>query len=170
MKDKLKGMLAVVLSAACILSVMPLTGFAAEETTTQTVTEVETTTASPESTVPETTVPEEVETTLPETDADTDVKEYGITYYLSDKEQYGNEKKFAEGETIVHPEEPKKEGFKFAGWILGEENGKAIPVPQKRPSNDLKAYASWEIMSYNISFTIDGVTTVKNALYGSNIS
>lgn len=205
MKNKLKGLLAVVLSMACILSVTPLTGFAAEETTTQTVTEVETTVA-PETTVPEettvpgTTVPEEgettvpgttepensettapgttepenTETTAPETDeenkGETEAIKYGITYYLSEKEQYGSEQKYAVGDTIVHPEEPKKTGFRFAGWILGEENGKAIPVPEKMPSNDLKAFASWEVMSYNISYTVDGETTVKSALYGSDMS
>lgn len=174
MKNKLKGLLAVVLSAACILTVMPLSGFAAEETTTESVTSVETT-VTPETTVPEgteTTVPE---TTLPEDNGESDkgeteAKEYGITYYLSEKEQYGEEKKFAVGSTIVHPEDPEKEGFKFAGWILGEENGKAIPVPEKMPSNDLKAYASWEINSYKISYTVDGVTNVETALFGSNIA
>lgn len=174
MKNKLKGLLAVVLSMACILSVTPLTGFAADETTTQAVTEVETTVAE-ETTVPETNLPEEVETTLPEADDDkndseTEAEEFGITYYLSEKEQYGSEKKYAVGETIVHPEEPEKEGFRFAGWILGEENGKVISVPEKMPSNDLKAYASWEVMSFSISFTVDGVTTAKSALFGSDIA
>ncbi|MBR3819952.1 MAG: InlB B-repeat-containing protein [Clostridia bacterium] len=179
MKNKLKGMLAVVLSAACILTVMPLSGFAAEETTTDSNNSVETTvnaettvpaeteTTNPENsetTAPETTIPEDTETTAPET------KEYSITYYLSEKEQYGEEKKFAVGSTIVHPEAPKKEGFKFAGWILGEENGKVIPVPEKMPSDDLKAYASWEVNSYNISYTVDGVTNVKTALFGSDIA
>ena len=193
MKNKLKGLLAVVLSMACILSVTPLSGFAAEETTVQTVTTTvpETTvTEETETTLPETTVPSETETTLPETtkpeSSETTVpgtakpdntettkpaeKEYSVTYYLNEKEQYGSEKKYSVGETIVHPEEPKKDGFKFAGWILGEENGKAIPVPEKMPSNDLKAYASWEIMSYNISYIVDGETIAKKALYGSDIA
>ncbi len=162
MKNKLKGLLAVILSAACILTVMPLSGFAANETTTE-----------PESTVTAT-VPNEVETTVPVTDNDTDketeAKEFGITYYLGENEQYGETKKFAVGSTIIHPEEPEKEGFKFAGWILGEEDGKAIPVPSTMPENDLKAYASWEIMSYKISYTVDGVTTVKEAVFGSDIA
>ena len=182
MKNKLKGLLAVILSMACILSVMPLSGFAAEETTTQVAAE---TTVPPETTVPEetettepeTTVPDEVETTVPETTVpdedgttEPEAEKYVITYYLSENEQYGSEKKYAVGETIAHPEEPKKEGFKFAGWILGEESGKAIPVPEKMPSNDLKAYASWEVLSFKISYTADGETTVKEALYGSDIS
>ncbi len=186
MKNKMKGLLAVVLSMACILSVTPLSGFAAEETTTMVETSVETTTVTePETTVPETTVPEETETTSPETttpettvpetgndsdNTETEAKKYSISYFLSEKEQYGSEKEFAVGETITHPEDPKKEGFKFAGWILGEENGKAIPVPEKMPSNDLKAYASWELMSYNITYNVDGEKAVKKALYGSNIS
>ncbi len=201
MKNKLKGLLAVVLSMACILSVTPLSGFAAEETTTQTVTTVETTvaeqttapeevettvpqTTEAETTEPETTKPENSDTTSPDdtgttTKPETDGEEnngntenvkYGITYYLNEKEQYGDEKKYAAGETIVHPEEPKKDGFKFAGWILGEENGKAIPVPDKMPSNDLKAYASWEVMSFNVSYVVDGETIVKPALYGSDIA
>ena len=161
MKQKLKGLLAVVLSAACILTVMPLSGFAVEESTTQVT----------EST--ETTVPDGVETTVPETEKETteaEEKEFEISYWLGEKEQYGEAKKFAAGSKIVHPESPRKEGFKFAGWILGEENGKAIPVPETMPENDLKAYASWEINSYNISYTIDGVTTVKEAVFGSDIA
>ncbi len=179
MKNKLKGMLAVILSIACILTVMPLSGFAAEETTTEQNNSVETT-VNAETTVPaetETTKPESSETTAPETtkseNSETDsseAEEYGITYYLSEKEQYGEEKKFAVGSTIVHPEAPEKDGFKFSGWILGEENGKAVPVPEKMPSNDLKAYASWEVKSYNISYTVDGVTNVKTALFGSDIA
>lgn len=99
-----------------------------------------------------------------------ETKEYGITYYLGENEQYGTTKKYAVGEAIVHPEAPSKEGFKFAGWILGEEDGKAIPVPATMPSNDLKAYASWELQSYTISYTVDGTTTAKTALYGSDIA
>lgn len=184
MKNKLKGLLAVVLSAACILTVMPLSGFAAEETTTESVSSVETTVAA-ETTAPETTVPEETETTVPETTVpettlpegdgesdkgETEAEEYSITYYISEKEQYGSAQKYAAGSKIVHPEAPSKEGFKFAGWILGEEDGKAIPVPETMPSNDLKAYASWEIQSYTVSYTVDGVTTAKTALYGSDIA
>ena len=145
MKQKLKGLLAVVLSAACILTVMPLSGFAVEESTTQ---------------VEETTSPTDVETTVPETEEEK--KEYEITYWLGEKEQYGEAKKFAAGSKIIHPESPKKDGFKFAGWILGEEDGKTIPVPETMPENDLKAYASWEIQSYKISYTIDGATIQSN--------
>lgn len=159
MKEKLKGLLAVILSAACILTVMPLSGFAVEESTTQ----IEETT--------ETTSPDDVETTVPETEKEeTEAKEYSVTYWLSEKEQYGEAEKFAAGTKIVHPESPRKEGFEFAGWILGEENGKPIPVPEIMPENDLKAYASWEIQSYKISYTIDGVTTVKEAVFGSDIA
>ena len=38
------------------------------------------------------------------------------------------------------------------------------------PENNLKAYPSWEIQSYNISYTLDGVTTVKEAVFGSDIA
>ncbi len=108
-------------------------------------------------------------------DADADngeeeVAEYTITYYISEDEQYGSAKKFAAGSTVVHPNAPSKKGFKFAGWILGEENGKVIPVPETMPSNDLKVYASWEVQSYTISYTVDGTTTTKSALYGSDIA
>ncbi|MBQ8762505.1 MAG: InlB B-repeat-containing protein [Clostridia bacterium] len=110
-----------------------------------------------------------------DTDTDTDsgeeeVTEYSITYYLGEDEQYGSAQKYAAGSKIVHPKDPEKEGFKFAGWILGEEDGKTVPVPETMPSNDLKAYASWEIRSYTISYTVDGTTTAKTALYGSDIA
>ncbi len=238
MKNKLKRLLAVILSAACILTVMPLSGFAADEPSEGSGEdkiisykvifdlnggegEIEEITAKTdeEITLPDEnsavyegkkligwnsdkeggeksfspgekvknlsetdgaeiilyavwmdTDPEETPEENPDSGENEETVEYTITYYLSEKEPYGEEKKYAAGSTIVHPEDPKKEGFKFAGWILGEEGGKPVPVPSTMPSENLKAYASWEIQSYTISYTVDGVTTAKTALFGSDIA
>lgn len=105
-----------------------------------------------------------------EGDTEEETKEYTVTYYLSETEQYGEAQKYAEGAQIILPEAPSKEGFKFAGWILGEENGSAIKMPETMPANDIKAYASWEIQNTTIKYIVDSEEySVKSAAYGSDI-
>ncbi len=100
-----------------------------------------------------------------------ETKEYTVTYYLTETEQYDEIQSYKEGETIVLPSSPEKEGFKFAGWILGEENGEAIKMPAVMPKNDIKAYASWEINQYEINYVVDGTNYItKVAPYGSDIT
>ncbi len=103
--------------------------------------------------------------------ADEEANEFTVTYYLSETEQYGLQQKYTAGSTIVPPESPKKDGFEFAGWILGEEDGKTIPMPETMPANDIKAYASWELKNYTIKYMVDETEySTKNATYGSDIT
>ncbi len=102
---------------------------------------------------------------------DGEKKEFTVTYYLSENEQYGLPQKYEAGSAIVLPASPEKEGFEFAGWILGEENDKTIPMPEAMPENDIKAYASWELKSYTIKYLVDDTEhAVKSATYGSDIA
>lgn len=100
-----------------------------------------------------------------------EVTKYTVEYYLDDTDTPDYEQSYAAGETIVLPAAPEKEGFEFAGWILGEENGTTIHLPETMPENDLKAYASWTVKEYEISYIVDGTNYVtKTAAYGSDIS
>lgn len=106
------------------------------------------------------------------TDSDADeTEEYTVTYYLSETEQFGEPQSYAAGEKIELPSPPSKEGFDFAGWILGEENGEAIFIPEVMPAENIKVYASWEVKSYEISYMVDGTSYLtKTAAYGSDIA
>lgn len=102
---------------------------------------------------------------------ETEAKKYTVEFYLSDSGSYNFIKEYTEGETIVLPETPVKAGFTFAGWILGEENGNQIPLPEKMPAKNLKAYASWKLNEVKISYISDGeVYSSKTASYGSDIA
>lgn len=110
------------------------------------------------------------DTDKPEDDK-TEAKSYTVEFYLSDSDSYNFIKEYSEGETIVLPETPQKVGFTFAGWILGEENGKQIPLPEKMPAKNIKAYASWKLNEVKISYVSDGeIHSSKTALYGSDIA
>ena len=97
-------------------------------------------------------------------------KLYTIEFYLNNTGSYTYLKEFAEGDVIILPDAPIKVGFNFAGWILGEENGNVIPLPEKMPAKNLKAYASWELKEVKINYTVDGNNySSKSAKYGSDI-
>lgn len=101
-------------------------------------------------------------------------EEYTVTYYLSENEAYGEAQTYKYGDEIVPPAAPEKEGYDFAGWILGtesSENDKYEKLPEKMPAESLKVYASWTLKNISISFISDGDEISKTkAPYGSDIS
>lgn len=100
-----------------------------------------------------------------------EAKKYTVTYYLTETEQLGEAQSYEAGAKIELPAPPAKEGFEFAGWILGEKNGEAIKMPEVMPAENIKAYASWEVKSYEISYVVDGTSYLtKTAPYGSDIA
>lgn len=100
-----------------------------------------------------------------------EVQSYIIEFYLDDSDKYNFIREYAEGADINLPEAPQKVGFTFAGWILGEENGEIIPLPEKMPAKNLKAYASWKINEVKVNYVVDGETySSKTATYGSDIA
>ncbi len=109
-----------------------------------------------------------------ETQTDSDADEYfNISYYLSENELYGEVQSYREGEKITPPKAPEKEGYIFAGWVLGKAEGSDAfaPLPETMPANDLNAYASWEIKKVNISFVSDGKEIAESeAFYGSDLA
>lgn len=225
MKNKLKGLLAVVLSLACFLSTTPIVGFAAGDVNGETDSnkefeykvifdlnggegEIEPVTAkygteitlpdsgsaakegfkltgwntakdgsgdnyAPAASVKNLTETENSEITLyAQWDTETqEAEKFTVTYYLSDDEQFGEAQSYEAGAKIELPAPPAKEGFEFAGWILGEKDGEAIKMPEFMPAENIKAYASWEVKSYQISYTVDGTNYLTKVVpYGSDIA
>ena len=102
---------------------------------------------------------------------ESEAKKYIIEFYLNESDSYLFPKEYSEGDKIILPEDPKKVGFTFAGWILGEENGVAIPLPETMPAENIKAYASWKINEVKVNYIVDGETySSKSATYGSDIA
>ena len=63
--------------------------------------------------------------------------------------------------TIIMPEDPTKEGYKFKGWFLDDDTFlkpfTESNILNKLSSNDVTVYAKWEIINYNINYNyIDG--------------
>lgn len=107
-----------------------------------------------------------------QTDSDADAF-YSINYYLTENEKYGEPQTYREGDIITPPKAPEKDGYVFAGWVLGkEENAESFtPLPEKMPARDLDAYASWELKKVNVSFVSDGKELFKKeAPYGSSLT
>lgn len=100
-----------------------------------------------------------------------EAEKFTVTYYLSDEEQFGQVQSYEAGAAIELPAPPEKEGFEFAGWILGENDGEAVKMPEVMPAENIKAYASWEVKSYQISYIVDGTDYLtKVVAYGSDIA
>lgn len=225
MKNKLKGLLAVVLSLTCILSTTPIVGFAAGDVTDNTDIneefeykvifdlnggdgEIEPITAkygteitlpdsdsavkegykligwntkkdgsgnafTPAASVKNLTEKENSEVTLyAQWGSETqETEKFTVTYYLSETEQFGEAQNYEPGAKIELPAPPAKAGFEFAGWILGEKDGEAIKIPEVMPAENIRAYASWEVKSYQISYIVDDANYLTKVVpYGSDIA
>ena len=98
--------------------------------------------------------------------------DFTVTYYSENDKQYGDAQTYKVGDSIVPPEAPAAaEGYVFAGWILGEENGTVVPLPEKMPAENLKAYASWKLKDIKVTYVNDGNEVSSSTVpYGSDIS
>lgn len=95
MRKKFKGLIAVFMAIAFILTATPLSGFAVETETT-----------------------EKEDVTV------TEGEKFTVTYY-SNGEIYGETQTYKAGETIIPPEAPKApEGHIFNGWVINEKQDK----------------------------------------------
>ena len=94
-------------------------------------------------------------------------EKFTVTYYSEDK-QYGEIQSYNAGDGIVPPKAPVKEGYIFEGWVIDD---KLTKLPEKMPSKNIKAYASWRLSSIRLHY-FDGETEISSttALYGSDIS
>ncbi len=82
---------------------------------------------------------------------------YRVQYLDSDGEKILDFGRAAEGEKLVRPEDPTREGYTFDGWYTkdGEKYNFDAPV-----YSDFDLYAKWNINKYAVSFDTQGGSAV----------
>lgn len=91
-----------------------------------------------------------------------------VTYYLAKGENVDpyDTKTFVEGADIVHPANPEQTGATFVGWFDADDN----EIPDVMGSEDLVAYAKFELNKYTATFMVDGeVYESYELLYGEKL-
>ena len=75
---------------------------------------------------------------------------------------------------IIVPENPKKDGYNFAGWYKNEDlSGERYYVPTTMPAENITLYAKWEAYTYTVKFNANGgsaETTMSNMNFKYNIA
>ena len=68
------------------------------------------------------------------------------------------------GTPVCAPQQPTKDGYQFDGWYIGNNK---VEFPFNMPENGCSLKAHWIPNKINITWVVDGVSTVKQADYGS---
>ncbi len=103
---------------------------------------------------------------IPETAPDYDLvfnagftpNSYTVTWIVDGEETVVN---YKNGDKLIVPETPTKEGWTFAGW--GAE------IPDVMPKEDLTFTAQWLINKHTVTWMFDGEETVVEYNYGDEI-
>ena len=127
MKKSIRSLLAIAVALACLLSVTPLSAFAAGGT---------------------------------------------VTYYLSNEDTTAYDTQtYNEGEKIVPPTDPSKEGYVFKGWTIGQDGDQLAALPETMGTENITAYATWELKQVTVKYVSDGVeVSSTTAPYGSSMN
>ncbi len=95
-----------------------------------------------------------------------------VTFYINEGDtQAYDVKTFNENDDIILPKEPEKDGYSFAGWIIGKNDNELIPLPEKMGVESITAYASWKLNNYDVKYISENTVVFEtSAAYGSDIS
>lgn len=81
------------------------------------------------------------------------VNKHTVSYYLASGDTTPIEvKEFAEGAEIVNPADPTLEGCTFVEWV----DDKGNKLPEVMGSEDIKAYARFDINKYKLTYIVNG--------------
>ncbi len=95
--------------------------------------------------------------------------EYTLTFYDTDGTVLAEQTETIGG-TYTLPENPTKEGYKFAGWYI-DENTQIYDGMEVSQSDGIGAYAMWESITYTVKFDANGGTAKTEGFgYGFSIS
>ena len=61
------------------------------------------------------------------------------------------------GEEVLKPANPTKSGYRFAGWYSDNEFTNSY-IFTTMPNHDITLYAKWEVITYNITYYLNGGT------------
>ena len=93
---------------------------------------------------------------------------YTLTFYDNDKKTVLATQEETVGGTYTLPENPTKEGYKFAGWYLDTKysDEKRIYGGNQiiKQADGIKAYAKWEPISYTVKIDANGGTAKTDSL------
>lgn len=93
---------------------------------------------------------------------------HAITYMIDGKVFYTQ--MLVEGEGIVTPNVPEREGYTFSGWALEDDIEDDKPVPNTMPNTDVNVNGHYEINTYVVTFDMgDGYATEQHLLFNSAI-
>lgn len=90
--------------------------------------------------------------------ADWVVNQYDITY---DVDGVTATDSYDYNAPINKPVDPQKEGHEFAGWEPA--------IPDNMPAEDITVKATWDVLSYEVTWDVDGETTTETLEYGEEI-
>lgn len=91
-------------------------------------------------------------------DKDTEVEKYKVTFDTDGGSKVESQE-VEEGNIVIKPKEPKKEGYKFEYWEL---NGKEYDFKDK-VTKDLELKAKWKkIVKYTVTFNTNGGTSIAS--------
>lgn len=95
-------------------------------------------------------------------------KEFAIVFD-SNGGSYAESQLVKEGEYIIKPEAPTKEGHTFKGWYYGNSEWAFLV---NKVQSDMTLTAKWEVNKYKVSFDTNGGdgSTEKTVSYGETIS
>ena len=97
-----------------------------------------------------------------------DIAKHTISYYLAENGELYESFNIEEGAAIVHPEGPTVEGLTFVEWV--DEDGNALPEDMVMGTEDIKAYAKFDVNSYKVTYIVDGdVYAEYDVLYQAEV-
>ena len=94
---------------------------------------------------------------------------YTITYELDGGTLENPIDKFTIGDLPITLPTPTKEGHNFVGWYLTDDFS-GDPVVELTEAKNVTVYAKWEVHSYDVTFDVEGETTVIQVQYGQTVT
>lgn len=84
---------------------------------------------------------------------------YHVTYTLNDGvNAMANPETYTVETPTITLAEPTKSGYTFGGWTLTDGNGAAVTEIAQGSHGDMTLYANWNIVTYTITYELDGGT------------
>jgi len=98
-----------------------------------------------------------------------EAKSYTITWKYEDGVTADKIDPYSYNGVITMPTNPTREGYDFAGWVWTNEAGEAVNAPVNMPAYNVVATATWDVLSYDVTWKVDDKETTEKVAYGAEI-